>query len=139
MILVDTGFWLALANQKDRRHPAAKRALAQVEENLVTTWPVMTETCRLLASRVGDRATRAFIESATRGAFEIFELSADHLPRIAELMLRYAKLPMDLADASLVIARTTCLRAHSLDRSARFRRVSLEKPQTVSESARDVA
>ena len=104
MILVDTGIWLALANQKDRHHAAAKLALAQVEENLVTTWPVMTETCHLLASRVGERAARAFMESATRGAFEIFELSAGHLPRIVELMLRYAKLPMDLADASLVIA-----------------------------------
>ena len=104
MTLVDTGFWLALASGTDRHHEAAKRALAKVEEQLVTTWPVMTETCHLLASRVDERAARAFIDSATRGAFEIFELSAQHLPRIAELMLRYAKLPMDLADASLVIA-----------------------------------
>jgi len=104
MTLVDTGFWLALASGTDRHHEAAKRALAKVEEQLVTTWPVMTETCHLLASRVDERAARAFIDSATRGAFEIFELSAQHLLRIAELMLRYAKLPMDLADASLVIA-----------------------------------
>jgi len=64
----------------------------------------MTETCHVLMSRIGERAARAFIEGGTRGAFEIFELSSDHLPRISELMLRYAKLPMDLADASLVIA-----------------------------------
>lgn len=104
MILADTGFWLALASNTDRHHRVAKEALAEVDEPLVTTWPVMTETCHLLSARVDERAARAFIDSATRGAFEIFELSPEHLPRIGELMLRYAKLPMDLADASLVIA-----------------------------------
>ncbi|MET0795565.1 MAG: PIN domain-containing protein [Polyangiaceae bacterium] len=103
MILADTGFWLALASTRDRYHAVAKRALAGVAEPLVTTWPVMTETCHLLASRVGERSVRAFIESAAGGAFQIFDLSPEHLPRIGELMLRYSKLPMDLADASLVI------------------------------------
>ena len=59
--------------------------------------------CYLLAARLGESSTRAFIDGATRGAFEIFDLSREHLPRIGELMHKYAKLPMDLADASLVI------------------------------------
>jgi len=103
MIIADTGFWLALANLRDRHHAAAKHALSTIDEPLITTWAVMTETCHLLASRLGERSTRAFIDSGARGAFEIFDLSREHLPRISELMLRYAKLPMDLADASLVI------------------------------------
>ena len=103
MILADTGFWLALANARDRHHTAAKRALDALDEPLITTWSVMTETCHLLASRLGERSARAFIDSGARGAFDIFELSSEHLPRISELMLRYAKLPMDLADASLVV------------------------------------
>lgn len=103
MIIADTGFWLALASSRDRHHLRAKRALSANDEPLVTTWPVMTETCHLLVSRVGERSARAFVDSAGKGAFEIFDLSRDHLPRIAELMLQYAKLPMDLADASLVI------------------------------------
>jgi len=103
MILTDTGFWLALANSRDRHHAQAKRALLALDEPLVTTWPVMTETCHLLVARLGERSARAFVDSAAKGAFEIFDLSRDHLPRIAELMQKYAKLPMDLADASLVI------------------------------------
>jgi predicted nucleic acid-binding protein len=103
MILTDTGFWLALANSRDRHHAQAKRALSALDEPLVTTWPVMTETCHLLVARLGERSARAFVDSAAKGAFEIFDLSRDHLPRIAELMQKYAKLPMDLADASLVI------------------------------------
>ena len=103
MIIADTGFWLALANAKDRYHGAALRALDRVREPLVSTWPVMTETCHLLASRLGVPAELAFVSSATNGAFRIFELTTGHLPRISELMDKYRDLPMDLADASLVI------------------------------------
>ena len=35
--------------------------------------------------------------------FELFALDASYLPRIRQLMYQYADLPMDLADASLVI------------------------------------
>jgi predicted nucleic acid-binding protein len=103
VILADTGFWLALANPRDRHHLRAREVLSTIDEPLVTTWPVMTETCHLLLARLGERAATAFAESAARGAFEIFDLSREHLPRVVELMQRYAQLPMDLADASLVL------------------------------------
>ncbi len=103
MILVDTGFWLALANAADRHHERARDALARTRGRFVTTWPVMTETCHMLASRLGTDAEIAFVRSAALGAFEIFDLSREHLPRIEALMEKYRALPMDLADASLVI------------------------------------
>ena len=103
MIIADTGFWLALANSRDRHHSQAKRSLSELDEPLVTTWPVMTETCHLLVNRLGEQSVRAFIDSAGKAAFDIFDLPRDQPPRIAELMQRYAQLPMDLADASLVI------------------------------------
>jgi predicted nucleic acid-binding protein len=37
------------------------------------------------------------------GAVQIAELRVDERPRMLELMARYASLPMDLADASLVV------------------------------------
>jgi hypothetical protein len=103
VILVDTGFWLALVARADRKHTAAVAALAKVREPLITTWPVLTETCHLLANRVGVAAERAFLDSAQAGAFQIFALSESHLPRLSELMAKYEDLPMDLADASLVV------------------------------------
>lgn len=103
MILADTGFWLALANRRDRHHVRARNALEKYREGLLTTWPVMTETCHLLL-RLGVDAPRRFIRHAKTGAFSIFELRASHLPRVEILMEKYADLPMDLADASLVIA-----------------------------------
>ena len=103
MIIADTGYWLALANAGDRHHQAAKDALAALREPLVTTWPVMTETCHLLAACLGATAHERFVESAARGAFTIFTLEPSHLPRILELLKKYRDLPMDMADASLVI------------------------------------
>jgi predicted nucleic acid-binding protein len=103
MILGDTGFWLALANRNDHHHKVAKAALAAAKEPLVTTWPVLTETCHLLAVRLHPDAATRFISNAARGAFSVFDLSAAHFERVAELMNKYRSLPMDLADASLVI------------------------------------
>jgi predicted nucleic acid-binding protein len=103
MIIADTGFWLALANRRDRHHDAARHALATVDSRLITTWPVLTETCHLLATRLGWEAEIRFIRSARAGAFEVFALEPPHFPRIESLMTKYRDLPMDLADASLVI------------------------------------
>ena len=103
MIIADTGFWLALANRKDRHHGRAGQVLSKLQEPLVTTWPVMTETCYLLLNRLGNRAQRAFIESFAAGAFEAHRLNREDAPRVASLMKQYADLPMDLADASLVV------------------------------------
>jgi len=103
MVMVDTGFWLALANKRDEHHEKAKAALAKINSPLITTWPVMTETCYLSLMRLGAHAPVAFIKSYGAGAFKSFDLSEKHATRIHELMEKYSNLSMDLADASLVI------------------------------------
>ena len=103
MVIVDTGFWVALASRQDRHHARATALLKRVDEPLICTWPVMTETCHLLATRVGPESLRAFVESYGAGAFQVFDLSREPAPRILEPMETYANLPMDLADASLVL------------------------------------
>ena len=103
MIIADTGFFLALANVRDQNQAVAKRARAKLTEPLVTTWPVMTETCHLMSNRMRTHAMETFIDGAARGAFEICALGPEHLSRIPELVRKYRDLPMDLADASLVI------------------------------------
>jgi predicted nucleic acid-binding protein len=68
----------------------------------------MTETCHLLLQRRGAQAQQRFLQGYTRGAFEIFDAGTEQLPRILQLMDKYADLPMDLADASLVILAEGC-------------------------------
>ena len=103
MIIVDTGFWLALVDQKDTYHQRAKQTLKKYNETLITTWCVVTETCYLLLTRKGAKAQSAFINSLNQGLFTVFNLEIHHTSRITQLMEKYADLPMDLADASLVI------------------------------------
>ena len=92
-----------MANRSDRHHMKAKKALERTKEGLLTTWPVLTETCHLLVSRLGVESEIAFIRGLSAGAFDVFNLEARHFPRIEELMGKYRDLPMDLANASLVI------------------------------------
>lgn len=63
----------------------------------------MTETCYLLLHRLGWKAQQAFVTSYASAAFEIYDLTQEHAPKIEAYMKKYAALPMDLADVSLVI------------------------------------
>ncbi len=104
MIIIDTGFWLALANKKDKFHPKARQIFQELKnEQFITTWPVITETCYLLQKRVGVNTQKALINKIATGQISIFQLNSSHCPRIENLMEKYRDLPMDLADASLVI------------------------------------
>ena len=43
MLIVDTGFWLALANRKDASHQSATQLFQKLEnEEFITTWCVVT-------------------------------------------------------------------------------------------------
>lgn len=103
MVIVDTGFWLALANRNDEYHTQAITVLANLKEPLMTTWAVVTETCYLLLTTMGNQAQISFINNLSMGVFTVFDLQPHHGKRICELMEKYADLPMDLADASLVV------------------------------------
>ena len=103
MIIADTGFWVAIFNHKDTFHHLAYQRLGELNEPLLVTLPVMTETCYLLQKRAGPEKSLAFLRSHQRGVFDLFDLDRVHLPRITTLMNQYINLPMDFADASLVV------------------------------------
>ncbi|MDZ8136141.1 MAG: PIN domain-containing protein [Nostoc sp. DedQUE04] len=103
MIIVDTGFFVALGNQNDQYHQLAVQVLNILNEPLVTTYPVITETCYLLARGGGNNAQCSFLREVAQEAFEVFNLQSHHVERMVELIEKYADLPMDMADASLVV------------------------------------
>jgi predicted nucleic acid-binding protein len=103
MIIVDTGAFLALFNQRDTYHFQAQIAFNSISEPLISTYPVVTETCYMLTQFASDTASFNFLKSFCLGAFEIFDLEKYHVERMIQLMENYANLPMDLADTSLVV------------------------------------
>jgi len=104
MILADSGFWIALGNRRDHYHAAARAAADRwADEGFVSTWPVLTEVTHLLTARVGIRQALDFMDAIAQGACEVPPQPEEALLHVAALMRRYRDLPMDLADASLVI------------------------------------
>ena len=104
MVIVDSGFWLALANKRDTFHQQAIARFPEFQtEGFITTWCVITESCYLLQQRVGIEAPTVLLNKVSVGSLQVFALAPEHCPRIINLMNQYRDLPMDLADASLVI------------------------------------
>jgi len=103
VIIADTGFWIAILDDRDTYHLVALQLAKTLQEPLITTIPVITEVCYLLQKRRGQNFATAFLRSHRRNAFRLFEMTEFHLFRCEELMVQYENLPMDFADASLVI------------------------------------
>lgn len=99
MISVDTGAFIALFDRSDSYHEIAKSCFASLREPLITTYPIITEACYLLSHPEKCNLLR----SLSAGAVEMFALETHHISRMVELIERYADLPMDFADALLVV------------------------------------
>ncbi len=102
MILVDTGPLIALFDPADKLHARCRKILRGIEEPLYSSVPVLTEAFHMLSPETqGADKLREFIEM---GGLTIWYFDDASLERAFELMERYKDHPMDLADASLVVA-----------------------------------
>ena len=105
MILVDTGPLVALFDAQDAQHTHCRAVLRTLREPLITTVAVLTEAFHMLSpGSQGADGLRDFI--AQRG-MTVWFMTAPALQRAFELMEQYADHPMDLADASLIVAAET--------------------------------
>jgi predicted nucleic acid-binding protein len=102
VILIDAGPLVALLDADDQHHAACLGALRQLREPVATVWPAITEAMYLLADV--PRAQDALWEMMARRVVHILPLDLADVPRMRELMRKYADRPMDLADAALVRA-----------------------------------
>jgi len=103
LIIVDTGVWVGLADRRDQYHAACRKFFLHNRERLITTFPVLVETVHLLYRHIGVPMTLAWLDTVLAHGVQVFALQENHLVRMSELMRQYADLPMDLADASLVL------------------------------------
>jgi predicted nucleic acid-binding protein len=93
---------VALFDPKDRWHSHCRETLQGIQEPLYATVPVLTEVFHMLSpSSIGSNRLRDFI---LKGGLSLWFLDNQAVERAFELMERYADHPMDLADASLVVA-----------------------------------
>jgi predicted nucleic acid-binding protein len=103
MILVDTGPLVALLDIDDSNHSLCVRALTQLPpDDLLTTWPCLTEAMYLLGAVGGFRYQSKLWQLITNEELFLHNLSDSDLKRMKTLMDKYRDTPMDFADASLV-------------------------------------
>lgn len=97
-VLADTGPLVALFSARDTYHAVALDWFRTYRGQLITTWPVLTEVSHLLGHA---HLVRAFMIWVSRGGVQVFEAPGEASPAIAELMLKYERPQIDLADATL--------------------------------------
>lgn len=103
MIAVDAGFLFALADADDRWHARALTQVHTADEGWITTWPALTEAMHVLSRRLGTDFASALMAEVADGALLVWDIAQPALVQIPALMQRYANLPVNLVDASLVL------------------------------------
>ena len=81
---------------------AASAALPTQREGWVTTWPVLAEASHLCGKYLGSDYACALLDDVAAGAIDVWDMPT-MCARIPVLMRKYVSLPMDLADATLVL------------------------------------
>jgi predicted nucleic acid-binding protein len=123
-ILIDAGPLIALFDSSEAHHRKIKTFLQGHPYRFVSTIAVFTEVSHMLDFSVD--AQRDFYEWVMYKGVIISDINQNDMPRLVELTTKYADLPMDFADASLVITaeKTGIKEIISLDRDFNIYRLS---------------
>jgi uncharacterized protein len=133
LVACDAGPLVALYEPSDQNHAACVRAAQEIPAPLATVWPVITEAVYILG-RTGRPAGLQLLKEIDLGHLQVLGPGLEDLPRICALMSKYRKLPMDFADAALVVlcerqnirtVFTTDRRGFSTYRPAHIRRLRI--------------
>jgi len=103
-MLIDAGPLVALIDRRDPDHDICVRALATRTDPLHTTWPAFGEAMHLLGRRAGWPGQDHLWGLIDDAGLRIVAIADEHAAELARLMRRYRDAPMDLADATLVVA-----------------------------------
>ncbi len=99
-ILIDAGPIIALFRKNDNYHQKALAFLKNYNGRLITTWPVITEVMHELFRPDVQEKLLTWIE---RGGLEIAYQDQKAVAGLLKLIKKYSDMPMDLADATLML------------------------------------
>jgi predicted nucleic acid-binding protein len=115
-IFIDAGPLIALFNVNDNHHKKVKEFIKGHQHCFISTLAVFTEASHFLGFNV--RAQQDFYEWVMYKGVIICDINQHDMPRIVELTKKYSDLPMDFADATLVVSaeKTGIKKIISLDK-----------------------
>jgi len=100
-ILIDAGPLIALFDSGDKHHEPVKAFIKGRSFRFVSTLAVFTEVSHMLDFSA--KAQQDFYEWVMHKGVIISDIHQNDMHRVAALTAKYADLPMDFADATLVI------------------------------------
>lgn len=100
-ILLDAGPVIGFLDRRDQWHASSARGWPRVVERCVTTEAVLAEASHVIGRRGGSFALP--VELVLAAGVPVVTLDDDARTAAAALMRRYENLPMDYADATLVV------------------------------------
>jgi len=98
--VLDTGPWVALIDRSESRHTECVNWLRKFSGRLYSTEAVLTEVLYLLNFSI--LAQCAALDFVLESVVDIVPASTKSLKKTKNLMEKYADLPMDFADATIV-------------------------------------
>ena len=102
--ILDTGPWVALIDRSESRHTDCVQWLKNFSGRLYSTEAVLTEVLYILNFSI--TAKCAALDFVLESVVEIVPSNIESLKKTKNLMKKYADLPMDFADATLVCLAT---------------------------------
>ena len=100
LAIVDAGPLVAFMDRRDTHHLWARERFLELRAPLLVCEPVLTEALFLL--RRFPSAQEAMLAQVQAGRLRIAFSLADEVEGVRRLMVKYADVPMSLADACLV-------------------------------------
>jgi predicted nucleic acid-binding protein len=100
-ILIDAGPLISLFDSSDKHHSGIRAFLKKNPYRFVSTIAVFTEVSHMLDFNIN--VLRDFYEWVLYKGVIISDINQNDLLRLIELTDKYADVPMDFADATLVI------------------------------------
>ena len=100
-ILLDTGAFVAMLDRSEGKHAQCAEFLKTFRGEIYSTEPVLTETLYLLGPSI--KAEKACVDFILQGGVNLVPQSHESLSRAIVLMEKYNDIPMDFADATLVV------------------------------------
>jgi len=100
-ILIDAGPFIALFDVDDNYHKSALEFFKKHQYRFISTLAVLTEASHMLD--FNSASQQNFYEWVMYKGVIISDINQNDMPRLIELTQKYADIPMDFADATLVI------------------------------------
>jgi len=102
VITLDSSALFTLANVQDDDHALVRAALLDDPGPYIVPTGILGEIAFMIESRLGQASLATFLSDIATGSYTL-DCGERDIPRIRELVLKYADFPLGFADAAVIV------------------------------------